>query len=87
MPFKPAVWMRSEVLSVARDVLRRRGAISSSRGDVRGLLAEYRAYLGEAERVLERNGVLVTKTVLGWLRDEWTDALIEHQRQALPLRA
>jgi hypothetical protein len=62
MPQKPAVWMRIEILSVARGVLRRRSsvriiAISSTRGDVKTLLREYRNYLAETRRLLEVSGI------------------------------
>jgi hypothetical protein len=83
MPQKPAVWMRTEILSVARGVLRRRNsariiAISSTKGDVRTLLREYRSYLAETRRLLEAGSVPVTATALEMLRNEWADALAEH---------
>ena len=83
---------RNDVLTIARAVIRRRGsariiAIASTRGDVRNLLTEYRGFIGEAERLLERDGIKVNGSAIELLREEWADTLIEHQQQTAPLRA
>ena len=83
---------KSDVLTIARAVIRRRGsariiAIASARGDVRNLLAEYRGFIGEAERLLERDGIKVTGSAIELLREEWSDCVHEHGRQAQPLHA
>jgi hypothetical protein len=76
-----------QILSAAHAVLRRRGsariiAIASARGDVRNLLTEYRNFISEAEKQLERDGVRVTATATNLFREAWRDTLIEHQRRA-----
>jgi hypothetical protein len=63
---------KSDVLTIARDVLRRRGSariieITSTRGDVRGLLNEYRQFISESERQLARDGIRVTGTAIALL--------------------
>jgi hypothetical protein len=74
------------VLTVARTVIRRRGsariiAIASARGDVRNLLTEYRGFISESERLLERDGIKITGSAVELLREEWSDCLHEHGRQ------
>src|SRR4030095_11510831 len=81
-----------EVLTIARAVIRRRGsariiAIASARGDVRNLLTEYRGFIGEAVRLLERDGTQLTASAIELLREEWSDCLHEHARQATPVHA
>ena len=88
MQRKPIVPVRTEILSVAHDVLRRRNSariigISSARGDVRGLLNEYRQYMDEAERLLQRDGIRLSLEAVELIRAEWSDTLIEHHRQPL----
>jgi hypothetical protein len=82
---------KSDVLTIARAVIRRRGsariiAIASARGDVRNLLTEYRGFISESERLLERDGIRLTGSAIELLREEWSDALIEHQQRTAPLR-
>jgi hypothetical protein len=85
MPVKSAGGSRTHILGVAQHVLRRRGsariiAIASARGDVRTLLSEYRGFMAESERLLQRDGIRPVGTVVELLRDEWGDALVEHQQ-------
>lgn len=77
-------WLGNEVLAIARNVLQRRGSariieIATSRVDVRGLLNEYR----QRERQLAQSGINVTSVAIKVLREEWSDALNEHQRRAM----
>jgi hypothetical protein len=74
------------VLAIARAVIRRRGsariiAIASARGDVRNLLTEYRGFISESERLLERDGVKLSGSAIELLREEWSDCVHEHGRQ------
>jgi hypothetical protein len=76
---------RTEILSVAKSVLRRRDSgriigIASARGDVRNLLNEYRQYMSETERRLRRYGIRATPKAVELLQSEWSDLLAEHQR-------
>jgi hypothetical protein len=81
-------WLGNEVLAIARNVLQRRGSariieIATSRVDVRGLLNEYRQFIAECERQLAQSGINVTSAAIKVLREEWSDALNEHQRRAM----
>jgi hypothetical protein len=92
MLVKSAGMSRTQVLGVARDVLRRRGSariigIASGWGDVKTLLSEYRNYLAESERLLQRDGIKSAGAVLELLRSEWSDAVIEYQRPPSRIRA
>jgi hypothetical protein len=78
-----AVPRRADVLSVAHDVLRRRGsgriiAFAGARGDVRVLLREYRGFMAEAERQLGRSGYRLTGVALALNREAWQDLISEH---------
>jgi hypothetical protein len=92
MLVKSAGMSRTQVLGVARDVLRRRGsgriiAIASGRGDVRNLLNEYRQFMSETERLLQRDGIRLSGQAIELLRSEWSDTVLEHQRPPSRLRA
>jgi hypothetical protein len=79
------VRMTTEVAAVARAVLRRRRSsrvveIASARGDVRTLLAEYRAYLSESEKQLARDGIRASFAATETLREVWSDTLAENRK-------
>jgi hypothetical protein len=92
MPIKSAGVSRTQILGVARDVLRRRGsariiAIASRRGDVKCLLHEYRGFMSEAGRLLERDSIRLTNDAVDLIRDAWRDAVLEHQPLPARMRA